>query len=65
LFFKANKTQFVYISQIPSIDILNITEGIGMAIIDPKVKAEEMYIGKGTTMAWKLMQGVITKRFYK
>lgn len=27
-----------------------------MAIIDPAVKAEEMYIGNGTTIAWKLIQ---------
>jgi 8-oxo-dGTP diphosphatase len=48
--------QSVFLIKIPSIDILNLREGVGIALIDPSVNADNIYMSTTSKNVWKMMQ---------
>jgi 8-oxo-dGTP pyrophosphatase MutT (NUDIX family) len=55
-FRQKNSVQWGYLLKINNLDILELNEGVGIAIIDPKNNPEQIYMSDSSKSLWKLMQ---------
>jgi 8-oxo-dGTP pyrophosphatase MutT (NUDIX family) len=55
-FKKVPAQQSIYFIKIPNIDILNLKEGVGIALIDPNTDSSHIYMSETGKKVWKIMQ---------
>ena len=60
-FRQENSVQCGYLVQINNLGILELNEGVGIAIIEPKNNPEHIYMSESSKSLWRLMQKYILK----